>query len=108
MDSFNATFYTLVSLDTEEMKFAEQRQRHLVDVGFFFEVIQELPFMKNQKEKEKLILSSEKEQNDFLIQIGKAKEDKDMAIEQLNGLEKDKDLIDLEREYEQELGYVPE
>lgn len=31
MDSFNAYFYTLVSMDTEEMKFADQRQQHLVD-----------------------------------------------------------------------------
>lgn len=31
-----------------------------------------------------------------------------MAIEQLKGLEKDKDLIEIEREYEQELGYMRE
>lgn len=31
IDSFNATFYTLVSLDTEEMKYADQRQQYLVD-----------------------------------------------------------------------------
>jgi hypothetical protein len=39
MENFNATFYTLVSLDTEEVKFADARQQHLVDQGFFFEVI---------------------------------------------------------------------
>ena len=58
MDSFNAYFYTLVSLDTEEVKFADNRQRYLVDQGFYYEIIQEMPFMRNPKEKEQLILSS--------------------------------------------------
>jgi len=43
------------------VKYADQRQQHLVDQGFFFEIIQELPFMKwQQREKEeKLILSKD-------------------------------------------------
>jgi DNA excision repair protein ERCC-3 len=31
MENFNAIFYTLVSLDTDEMKFADARQQYLVD-----------------------------------------------------------------------------
>ena len=41
MNQFSAYFYTLVSLDTEEVKYADQRQQHLVDQGFFFEIVQE-------------------------------------------------------------------
>jgi len=40
MESFNATFYTLVSLDTEEIGYAAKRQKYLEDQGYFFEVIQ--------------------------------------------------------------------
>lgn len=53
METFDAFFYTLVSLDTEEMKYADLRQQYLVDQGFYFEVIQELPFMKSNNEKAK-------------------------------------------------------
>lgn len=65
MENFSAYFYTLVSKDTEEEKYADQRQQHLVDQGFFFEVIQELPFMRNPPEgdieKKELIMSSDEE-----------------------------------------------
>jgi DNA excision repair protein ERCC-3 len=40
---FNAFFYTLVSKDTNEMKYASKRQRFLVDQGYAFKVVSELP-----------------------------------------------------------------
>lgn len=91
MDTFSAYFYTLVSLDTEEVKYADQRQQHLVDQGFFFEVIQELPFMKNPEAKKELIMSSEKEQNWLLDTIGKNKDKPDGGIEKDDEIENDED-----------------
>ena len=65
MENFSAYFYTLVSSDTLEEKHADERQQHLVDQGFFFEVIQELPFMKTPPEgnilKKDLIMSKEQD-----------------------------------------------
>lgn len=58
MESFNAYFYSLVSLDTEEVKYADNRQQYLVNQGFYFEIIQEMPFVNDRKEKSKLILNS--------------------------------------------------
>jgi hypothetical protein len=50
------------------VKYADQRQQYLIDQGFFFEVVQELPFMKwQQSEREKkLIFSKDKDQSDHL------------------------------------------
>jgi hypothetical protein len=94
LESFNAYFYTLVSQDTEEMKFADQRQQYLVDQGFYFEVIEELPFMKQKNredDKDPLIMSKKKEQRDLMDSILKNKETEDMGIEDFSKLEKDDD-----------------
>lgn len=93
MDDYSAYFYTLVSLDTEEVKYADQRQQHLVDQGFYFEVIQELPFMKQQDRKTNLIMSTDKDQSWLLDQILKNKEkiEKTEGIEKMDELEKDED-----------------
>jgi hypothetical protein len=81
-----------VSQDTEEMKFADQRQQYLVDQGFYFEVIEELPFMRqkrNEDDANPLIMSKKKEQRDLMDSILKNKETEDMGIEDINKLEKD-------------------
>jgi len=44
---FNAFFYTLVSQDTTEMKYATKRQRFLVDQGYAFKVVTELNELKD-------------------------------------------------------------
>ena len=54
---YNAHFYTLVSLDTDEVKFAARRQRYLVDQGFSYEVLEEMPFVRDHKLRQGLILS---------------------------------------------------
>ena len=96
MENFNATFYTLVSLDTEEVKFADARQQHLVENGFFFEIIKELPYVNDPKLKSELnlILSGKKDQDDFLDKIMKKKDAEDMKLENEN-CEKDKDMLAL-------------
>ena len=42
---YNAFFYTLVSQDTREMMYASKRQRFLVDQGYAYKVLNELPEM---------------------------------------------------------------
>ena len=74
MESFNAYFYTLVSLDTKEVAFADNRQKHLINQGFYFEIIKDMPFMHNPKEKYSLIMSGKEEQNNLLETIFKSKE----------------------------------
>ena len=68
-DRFNAFFYSLVSTGTQEMFYAVRRQSFLVDQGYAFEVIEELPFMKNEEEKAKLGMSKPKEQEGWLQTI---------------------------------------
>jgi hypothetical protein len=94
-----------VSLDTEEVKYAEQRQQHLVDQGFFFEIIQELPFMKKPREKERLIMSSEKDQAALLTNIMQSEQaiERDKGIENLKGLEKDEDLLLIRKNQERDM-----
>jgi len=42
-DGFNAFFYTLVSTDTAEMYYSTKRQQYLVDQGYTFKVVTDLP-----------------------------------------------------------------
>lgn len=42
-DGFNAVFYTLVSRDTDEMFYSTKRQQYLVDQGYTFKVVTDLP-----------------------------------------------------------------
>eukprot|EP01017_Pseudomicrothorax_dubius_P049763 TRINITY_DN9304_c0_g1_i1.p1 TRINITY_DN9304_c0_g1~~TRINITY_DN9304_c0_g1_i1.p1 ORF type:complete len:343 (-),score=90.23 TRINITY_DN9304_c0_g1_i1:95-1123(-) len=42
---FNAFFYTLVTLGTEEMEDVEQRQRFLIDQGYSYQIVAKLPYM---------------------------------------------------------------
>ena len=54
LNDFNAYFYSLVSTDTQEMFFADRRQQFLVDQGYAFQVIQELPITAQQRSKLKM------------------------------------------------------
>ena len=102
MENFSAYFYTLVSMDTEEEKYADQRQQHLIDQGFFFEVIQQLPFMKNPPEGEidrkELIMSSETEQIKLFESLQSFAKNKDaIGIENDDDIEKDEDMKELNK-----------
>ena len=50
MNDFNAFFYSLVSTDTLEMEYAHKRQQFLIDQGYSFQVIQEMPYSKAIKD----------------------------------------------------------
>lgn len=42
LSEYNAFFYTLVSLETDETLYAAKRQRFLIDQGFSFEIVSEI------------------------------------------------------------------
>ncbi len=48
------------------MYYADKRQQFLIDQGYYFEVIHDLPFMKNKEEMSKLMMSTKREQVDLL------------------------------------------
>ena len=51
------------------MYYADWRQQYLVDQGYYFDVIEELPFMKDEALKKTLLMHSETEQVDLLGKI---------------------------------------
>ena len=64
-EEFNAYFYSLVLKDTMEVQFSQKRQRFLINQGYAYKVIAELPGM----ESESLDFSTKKEQQQLLQQI---------------------------------------
>ena len=57
MNDFNAYFYSLVSTDTQEMYYADKRQQFLIDQGYSFQVVCEMPYQKelnNPQKREQL------------------------------------------------------
>lgn len=65
-DYYNAYFYTLVSKDTKEMLFSTKRQRFLVNQGYSFKIVTELPDIDKDRE---LFLSRKEDQQRVLEQI---------------------------------------
>eukprot|EP01132_Coremiostelium_polycephalum_P002665 gene2665-3307_t len=63
---YNAFFYSLVSKDTQEMYYSTKRQQFLIDQGYSFKVITELPGM---DEDTSLKYSSRDEQLELLGQV---------------------------------------
>ena len=66
-EEFNAFFYSLVSKDTMEMQYSQKRQRFLINQGYAYKVIAELPDM----EKENLFYTTREEQHQLLQQVRK-------------------------------------
>jgi DNA excision repair protein ERCC-3 len=64
-DEFNAFFYSLVSKDTEEMYYSTKRQQFLIDQGYAFKVLTELP----QHDDTSLLFSTKSEQLDMLATV---------------------------------------
>jgi DNA excision repair protein ERCC-3 len=63
---YNAFFYTLISTDTKEMFFSTKRQQYLIDQGYTFKVLQDLPDI---ADKESQILSSLNQELDLLNKV---------------------------------------
>lgn len=98
-EKFNAFFYSLCSKNTTEMLYAHKRQKFLVDQGFAFTVVKEMPFMKNPEEKKKLRMSSKEEQVALLEEILGKDEEK---IKDEEDVEADADAKQLMRFKEEE------
>nr|CDS33055.1 rad25:xp B DNA repair helicase [Hymenolepis microstoma] len=70
-DEYNAFFYSLVSQDTVEMPFASKRQRFLVNQGYAYKVVRNLPGI----EKETLGLNTKTEQAELLHRVLASKDE---------------------------------
>lgn len=68
---YQAFFYTLVSIGTDEVRYAVQRQKFLVQQGYSFKITQEesLPYNKNPKLRRKMKMADLKEQSEFLQKL---------------------------------------
>ncbi|CAG0895329.1 unnamed protein product [Darwinula stevensoni] len=64
-EEFNAFFYTLVSQDTMEMSYSRKRQRFLINQGYSYKVVTQLPGM----DKEELQYGTKEEQGQLLQQV---------------------------------------
>lgn len=65
-EGFSAYFYTLVSMDTEEMPYSTKRRQFLIDQGYSFRILEEIPDM------DRSLISAYKtrtEQNELLSSI---------------------------------------
>eukprot|EP00898_Chlorokybus_atmophyticus_P001082 jgi/Chlat1/1975/Chrsp158S02276 len=71
-NEFNAFFYSLVSKDTQEMFFSTKRQQFLIDQGYSFKVITELPPADTGND---LFYANKEEQLDLLGKVLAAGED---------------------------------
>lgn len=74
------------------MYYADKRQQFLVDQGYYFEVIQQLPFMNDPAEMAKLEFTNPREHVDFLsslLQMDEVKLEKEE--ERLDEIEEDED-----------------
>ena len=63
---YNAFFYTIVSKNTEEMKYSNKRHRFLVDQGYYFNIINDIKQIidsKNEEEKNKILEIFENDQS---------------------------------------------
>ena len=60
MSEYNAFFYTLVSLETDETLYAAKRQKFLIDQGFSFEIVSDMVLPNN------LCMSTPEEQRQYL------------------------------------------
>ena len=70
--AFNAFFYTLISRDTKEMYYSGKRQQFLVDQGYSFKVISELPGMdslQGLEDRRPLAYSSQADQLNLLTTV---------------------------------------
>lgn len=58
-----------MSTDTQEMVYAERRQQFLVDQGYFFQVVKEMPYLKDPKmPRERTYKMERKEEQNRLLQ----------------------------------------
>mmetsp|Transcript_32345 Transcript_32345/g.53520 ORF Transcript_32345/g.53520 Transcript_32345/m.53520 type:complete len:764 (-) Transcript_32345:111-2402(-) len=93
-EDFNAFFYTLISRDTQEMYYSTKRQQFLVDQGYAFKVVPELPIDNaSDSSAAQLAYSSNEEQRRLLEEVLNSnaneiqadEEEEDAAVRQAEG-----------------------
>jgi DNA excision repair protein ERCC-3 len=69
--AYDSYFYSLVSVGTQEMRYALKRQKFLIKQGYSFQILDDASFNfnKNHQEKLKYKMSSDEEQNLFLEKL---------------------------------------
>jgi len=66
---YNAFFYTIVSKNTEEMKYSNKRHRFLVDQGYYFNIINDIKkIIDSKNEEEKYIILEKMEKDESYIE----------------------------------------
>jgi DNA excision repair protein ERCC-3 len=92
---YQSYFYSLVSIGTDEVKYAIKRQKFLVKQGYSFKIIQEevLPYNKNPKEKRKFKMSRVEDQQQFLNQLLSQSLSKDTRKDNIEEMEEVKPNI---------------
>ena len=68
LSEYNAYFYTIVSKNTEEMKYSSKRHRFLVDQGYYFNIITRLEeiFDNKSNEEAKAIVNNYEGDSNYL------------------------------------------
>jgi DNA excision repair protein ERCC-3 len=89
---YQSYFYSLVSIGTDEVKYAIKRQKFLVKQGYSFKIIQEevLPYNKNPKEKRKMKMCRVEDQTAFLSQLLSQSLSKDTRKDNVEEMEESK------------------
>ncbi|KAL6067633.1 DNA helicase [Balamuthia mandrillaris] len=82
---FNAFFYSIVSKDTQEMYYSTKRQQFLIDQGYSFKVISDLPM----DDSDNLCFSSKQEQLELLQQV--LAESDEAAADEMEEADEDSD-----------------
>lgn len=65
-DGFSAYFYTLVSMDTEEVPYSTRRRQFLIDQGYSFKIMTEIPEMEDSPDR---VYRTKTEQRELLASI---------------------------------------
>ncbi|EIJ89673.1 DNA excision repair protein ERCC-3 [Nematocida parisii] len=65
-EGFTAYFYTLVSMDTEEVPYSTRRRQFLIDQGYSFKIVEEI---KEMEENPPTVYRTKTEQNELLASI---------------------------------------
>ena len=66
LSEYNAFFYTIVSKNTEEMRYSSKRHRYLVDQGYYFNIITQLEEIfdnKSSEEAKEIVRNFERDSN---------------------------------------------
>ena len=76
-EGFNAIFYTLVSQDTSEMYYSAKRQQYLIDQGYTFKVVTDIPSLDRDSK-----VQTPQEELDLLNDVLCAQWEKDQEAEE--------------------------